>query len=337
MSVSQAAEKWLIVIPPEGAARTVGMALADAFQRTLGETECKVFDTKIYLAAFDAMLKQPTDEMVVDLTNQSLVVQCLDFKARNVLVVALSPVTQFTTRLLAVQGITNWHWFIEDHRRAVYWKSVLPAYQYFLAIQKGEVERTCRERNVRFAYMPTAADRPYSRPIPIWRDRPFDLAFVGIPSPYRVTVLECLADAGLNMAIAGEGWNRYQGRLRPSIRKDGWVEPEEARALLSSARIGLHLSVEEPMGMREDSHVSPRLFDILQLECRLLAEASPLVAETLTGMDYTVFKNPSEAVFLATALLAEAPDSSTLRANRERVISSHLYATRVSAILGLAG
>src|SRR3954463_15315396 len=110
--------KWLMVLPPEGAARQVGEKAWEAMTALLPASQRKLFDTKAYLDGFDRLLKVPSDDMVVDLTNQGLTVQCLDFEATHVLILALSPVTRFTLNLLRRQGVVLLHWFFEDFREA---------------------------------------------------------------------------------------------------------------------------------------------------------------------------------------------------------------------------
>src|SRR3954452_21658101 len=122
--------KWILVLPPEGAARQVGEKAWEALCAQLPSGDRKLFDTKTYLDAFDRLLKEPGDNMVVDLANQALIVQAMDFGATHILVVALSPVTRFTVDLLRRRGLTTLHWFIEDFREAKYWKDVLPAYAH---------------------------------------------------------------------------------------------------------------------------------------------------------------------------------------------------------------
>jgi hypothetical protein len=279
--------------------------------------------------------------MVVDLLNQSLVVQALDFRATHLLVLALCPVTRFAADLLRRQGITTLHWFYEDFRQAVYWKDVLPAYDVFLAIQRGPVEAACARADVAFRYFPTAATPPPAGsgagagagvPRP-WRDRPGGIAFVGFPSGYRVAVLEALAAAGLPLAVAGAGWERYRGPLEPCLRGSGWTGPERVRALLEDARIGLQLPSEDPGADRENDQVSPRVFDILAAGCLLLCEEAPLVRETLRGCVFREFRGPAEAVAAARTALADGLPDGAQAANRDTVLREHTFGRRIAALL----
>ncbi|MEO7427267.1 MAG: glycosyltransferase [Fibrobacteria bacterium] len=322
--------RWIMVLPPEGAARNVGEKAWEALCEILPAGACKLFDTKSYLDAFDRLLKHPADEMVVDLANQALVVQCLDFRASHVLVIALSPVTRFTVDLLRRQGMDMVHWFIEDFREAKYWREVLPAYSRFLAIQRGPVEQACLEAGVRYGYLPTA---PILKPRPsvkTWRERADGIAFIGFPSKYRVEVLEALAREGLPLKVAGLGWEKYRGPLEAHLTGRGWFGPEEAFKLLENSRIGLHVPSEDPGPDRGSSHVSPRVFDILAAGCLLLSEEAPLIRETLRDCFIREFCGAGEAVRAARAILVEGIDDGILAANREAVLKDHSFAKRMA-------
>jgi hypothetical protein len=327
-------QRWMVTLPPEGAARQVGEHLWQALGAALPPERRKLFDTKAYQDGFDRLLKDPSDDMVVDLLNQSLVVQALDLGATHVLVLALSPVTAFTADLLKRRGVTTLHWFYEDFRQAKYWSPVLPAYSHFLAIQRGPVEAACAAQGVRFHYLPTAAMPVPSERKP-WAARRGGIAFVGFPSPYRISVLEALAAAGLPLTVAGSGWEAYRGPLDACLRSRGWTGAEANRALLEDAQVGLHIPSEDPGPDRDNSHVSPRIFDVLAAGCVLLGEDSPLVRETLRGCAWREFRGPGEAVEAARLALERGLPEAALAANRETVLREHSFARRVDYLLSL--
>jgi hypothetical protein len=356
VSPADGKNRWMVVLPPEGAARQVGEKAWEALCALLPAEARKLFDTKTYLDAFDRLLKDPADNMVVDLANQALIVQCLDFRATHVLVVALSPVTRFSVDLLRRQGIAMLHWFIEDFREAKYWKDVLPAYTHFLAIQRGPVEAACAEAGVAFSYFPTAAILKPHATVKPWRERGEGVAFIGFPSKYRVEVLETLAREGVPLKVAGLGWEKYRGPLESHLTGRGWFGPEEAFKLLENSRIGLHLPSEDPGPDRMNSHVSPRVFDILAAGSLLMSEAAPLIRETLGGIlgehaggnvganadantgGYTFreFRGAAEAARMAKLLLSETFDDRLLEANRTAVLRDHSFARRMAELLEIA-
>jgi hypothetical protein len=327
----------MLVLPPEGAARQVGEKAWESLAGLLPPPDRKLFDCKTYLDAFDRLLKEPADDMVVDLANQALVVQALDFGATHVLVMALSPVTRFTAELLRRRGMRMLHWFIEDYRQAKYWKDVLPAYSDFLAIQRGPVEKACAAAGVRFAYMPTAPILKPRERVRSWREREAAAAFIGFPSRYRIEVLEAMAREGVPLRVAGLGWEKYRGPLETCLTGRGWFGPDEAFRLLEGCRLGLHLPTEDPSPGREDSHVSPRVFDILAAGCVLLSEEAPLIRETLAGCGMVEFRGPAEAARLAKAALSEPPSEEARERARALILRDHTFARRMADILSLPG
>jgi hypothetical protein len=331
-------EKWLIAIPPEGAARTVGLEVAAAFSAIVSLDNCKIFDSKTYFLAYSSMLKSPDETMVVDLLNQTLVVQCLEFRATNVLVLALSPVTLFTLNLLKSNNIQTVHWFYEDFRRASYWKDVIAGYCRFFAIQKGPVANECARLGVPYSFLPTAAGQKSlseeSKNAPISADA----SFVGLPSSYRVRVLEYLSSQGISLSIAGQGWDRYRGCLEPSIVRTTWTDARESAAILENSLIGLNLSMSDPQSDRENTHISPRVFDVMLMGRVLVTENVPLVHEVLPDCAYYCFSDEFEAAQIIKEILFHPKKQlENIEKNSRAVEAGHLYKHRVKKILEIMG
>jgi hypothetical protein len=332
------AARWFIVLSPEGAARSTGQETIKAFSQSVNHDTVKIFDSKVYLDAFKNMLKDPDEAMVVDLLNHALIVQCLAFKATHILVLALSPVTLFTLNLLREQKVATLHWFYEDFRRVAYWKDVLAGYQYFFAIQKGPIFDECGRRNTRYVFLPTAAHE--TRP-----DRQFtqseiskDAAFIGVPSAYRVRVLEFLAAQGVRVAVAGQGWDRYQGPLVPYVVNGGWIDGKQSTAILQSALIGINLSFNDPEFDRNNTPISPRAFDVLLSGRVLITEEVPLVHEVIHDCSFHCFSNETEALdSIRTILNDPQKENETIAKNRQVIKARHLYVNRVQRILEITG
>ncbi len=329
-------DRWFVALPPHGAARAVGEEAIRALSDRAGAGAVKVFDCRAYLKAFSGLLKNPEDTMVVDLLNQSLIVQCLDFQASRLLVLSLCPVTVFTLNLLRGRGVATVHWFYEDFRKALYWKEVLPGYDFFFAIQRGPIPGACAEKGARFGFLPTAAcsvasiERPGGPPIAA------DLAFVGVPSPYRTGVLEFLASRGIRLALAGAGWNRYRGSLERFIVSGDWISAGQAAAILAGASIGLNLSMDDPETDRESVHISPRVFDILQAGCTLVTEDVPLVHETLRDCVFHTFRNAQQALAVIEDALSNGErERMAVEKNREIIGARHTYENRIGEMTAL--
>ncbi|MBD3347329.1 MAG: hypothetical protein GF401_19915 [Chitinivibrionales bacterium] len=325
--------RWIITIPPDGAARSAGRETATAFTTLLGENRVKIFDTKQYSNAFKGILKNPDENLSVDLVNQLLIVQCLDFEATHLLVPAFSPVTLFAATLLKKQGITTIHWFYEDYRVADYWKNIIEGYDYFLAIQKGEIKDACSRYNVHYEFLPTAATGPLGAPLP-QTDKIHDIAFVGFPSEYRIRFLEHCAEKGIDCVIGGKGWSSYSGPLSRCVVKGSWVDAEEHRSIICSAKIGLNLSISSPEQAPLDAHISPRVFDIMTAGAVLLTEDVPLAADVLEKYDYYTFFSSDDAVARIQEITKKEWSSfdRILRSNKQKVADHDTYLNRAGRI-----
>jgi spore maturation protein CgeB len=334
MSTDPAApqQRWFLVLSPDGAARTVSNYCAKAFIERFG-TNCTTFDSHTYRNAYSQLQKQPNDEMTVDLLNQSLVVSCLDFSATHLLVMALSPITLFTLNLLRKLGVKTMHWFFEDYRKATYWKDVLPGYDHFCAIQRGPLPDACKRSNSTYHFLPTATDLTNARP---FDNRSFDVGFIGIPSRYRIAVLEFLLQKGLTIAIGGSGWSAYRGPLQKSILSSLWVTEDESYKIMGRSKIGINLSVDEPID-REIVHISPRVYDILAAGCVLVSENAPLLFESIPGCNFHTFDSPDQAYVTIRKVLVEYPAlAETIEKNRQIVIKNHTFAQRVETLVRMA-
>ncbi len=329
---------WLLVIPPEGGARQASLNLLHAFQKRFTSPSLHWFDSNKYLSALKSMLKDPDETMAVDLLNQSLIVQCLEHDTTHLFVPALCPITLFTLNLLKKSGIITIHWFIEDYKRAPYWKETIAGYTWFLAVQKGPLQEICEKNGCRFAYLPTAASeksiasgQQHDQHEPI-----AEIAIVGLPTSYRVDLLEYLLSQNITLAIAGEGWDAYQGPLLDSVITDKWIDTQQATQIMRSAPIALNLSFSEPGDDYSDFQISPRVYDILAMGSVLVTEELPLLTETVGDCRYHTFKNKEEAAAVIRTVLSEINTDDTrnnLKKNREIIQKKHSWGKRVEEII----
>lgn len=332
MNKPEPADRWFIALSPDGAARTMSLRCAKAFEEHSGPA-CKTFDSLAYRKVFDGMQKLRDDDMTVDLLNQSLVVSCLDFSATHLLVMALAPVTLFSLNLLRRQGVTTVHWFYEDFRRATYWKDVLAGYDHFFAIQRGPLVEACKAAGSNYHFLPTAATA-FSPASPS-SDRPYDVGFIGIPSPYRITVLELLLRKGFSIVIGGSGWNSYRGILQESIVNSRWVTDEDFFKIMGKSKIGINLSIDKPVD-RELTHISPRVYDIMVAGCSLVSENVPLLPESLPGCDYYTFNSMEDVHQVVQKALVDYPASKNrCEKNRMLVVQRHTFRQRVEELMAL--
>jgi hypothetical protein len=323
--------RWCLILPPEGAARTVCLHAADAFNSILDKGCCKIIDSAPYLQGYAKMLKLPDDNFAVDLFNQSCAIACLDFQVTHCLVGALAPVTLFTLRLLQKYHVITGLWFYEDYYKAKYWQSVLSGYNHFFAIQHGLVETSCKESNVKFHFLPTASgcgNYPYDE-----HERRYDAVFIGLPSTYRIAVLEHCAQSNIRLALAGAGWNTYHGILEPYIVNATWIEETDAFQLMQQSRIGINLSFDNPT-VRTDVQLSPRIFDYAAAGCVIVTEETPILRETLPDITVHTFNNSQDTAAVIASLCNDYHHHTAERTNNRAVIlANHQYVHRVAAIL----
>jgi hypothetical protein len=211
---------------------------------------------------------------------------------------------------------------------------VFSGYDVFLTIQKGPFPEMSNQLQRKWHLLPTASS---ISPINTLSDekRVFDIIFIGIPSGYRIKILELVATSGFKCAIAGLGWDSYQGPLKQSIISGKWIDGNQSALLLSSAKIGLNLSVDDPAG-KSDVHLSPRVFDTLMSGAVLLTEETPLNDEIMAGCMFKTFSSPEH--------IRSAIDSIHLKYNEyndkrleniQLVKSHHMYRNRVDQIIAL--
>ncbi|MBD3393380.1 MAG: glycosyltransferase [Chitinivibrionales bacterium] len=328
--ISPDMSSWFVVVPPDGAARMVGLEVVRAFDQCA--IAYKAFKTGIFLREIRGHLRDPDDTLVVDLLNQSLAVSCLDFAPTHMLVLALAPVTLFTLKLLQRQRITTAHWFYEDYRRVPSWRTVLEGYDHFAAIQRGPLPSACAAAASRYHFLHTAVMSPSLRAPD--EPRTHDVAFVGVPSRHRVEVLEHLAENGLRMLIAGHGWHRYAGPLRAHIVDDTWVSPERTASFLARSRVGIDIPFHVPVARDPDTAVSPRVYNVLAAGAELVCEDVPQVHEVLDMCSFTTFTAPAGARdAVRRALDAFDTRAAEREANRRQVADHHTYARRVSRLV----
>jgi Glycosyl transferases group 1 len=329
--MTHAAGRWIVVIPSDGAARTVALNAFTALSIEAGSDNVKCFDCLNYLNAFKKLLNTTDENIAVDLMNQSLLTVVLDFGATYVVTGALAPVTLFILTILKKQNITTIHWFYEDYRRAGYWKDIINGYTHFCAIQKGVLQKVCLQTNSNYHFLSTALSfEPHTK---IHTIRKYDIGFIGIPSTYRILVLEKIVAAGFTCAIAGSGWDLYDGPLNSFIVNRTWTTIDQVETILSESTIGINLSVENPSG-RDDVHISPRVYDILACRTVLLTEDVPLIKESLDDCRYFTFSNPDECIGLIRHILDNIIQfQEQLSINFQNVITRHTYRNRIQELI----
>jgi hypothetical protein len=329
--------KWVVVLPVEGDDRHAGEQFVPEITKLIGPNDVKVFDSKTYINGFRKLLKKPDENIITDLLNHSLTIVCLDFEATHLLVLASSPVTLFTLNLLRKQGIENIFWFYKDFRTAEYWRDVVTGYHYFMAVQRGELMKFCVDCRVFYHYLPMASG--YEKLIEDLSGEPekhIDIAFIGTPSTYRISILESLAAAGKSLVIAGKKWDAYNGPLDKYITQKTSVSDEQSLALYQQAKIGLNVSHSDPKSDSENTYVSKRVYDILLSNTLLITEDVPLAGEALNGVHYYSFGSVEELIHQVDEIMNDYQNQlKKCVGNQKHILSEHTYKQRAKQILEL--
>ena len=325
-------DRWMMVLPPKGAARYVALNAANAFSEKIGPDLFKCFDSLSYYQAFGNLLKTPDENLTVDLLNQSLIVTCLDFGTNHLITGALSPITLFTLNLLRKQNITTTHWFYEDFRRALYWKEVISGYDHFCTIQKGKLPEICKKSGTNYHFLPTATSFINNESLRS-DENLYDIAFIGIPSPYRIDVLEKLHASGLSLAIAGSCWDTYRGPLEKVLISTHWTNDSQMQIILSRTKIGINLSIEDPHD-REDVHISPRVYEILASGVVLLTEDVPLIYDSLSECSFQTFTDSEDLCQKVKKILFNThSEKKTSDKNRMLILNNHTFSNRIDQLM----
>lgn len=328
---------WLFLLPIQGASREAALKLYSEIEKLISPGKITLFDTDNYLKAYRSMLKNDNGEISVDIMNQSIIVSALQHDITHLFVPALAPVTLFTLQLLKKIDIKTIHWFIEDFRRAEYWRSVLPGYSTFIAVQKGPVKDVCEDLNIQYEFIPTAVSVPPMKSAPSFYNSKSkaDCAFIGIPSEYRIHFLEELHKKGITLKIAGQGWNRYNGLLKNSIVRGDWVNIEESTIIMQQCSTAINLSYASPTIDASSNQISPRVFDILGAGLPLITEDIPLLYDSVKNYTYSTFKNVDEAIEEIKKILNKDLDQlkQVLDQNRDRVQKHDSWEARAKQIL----
>jgi hypothetical protein len=241
----------------------------------------------------------------------------------------------FSLKILKRIGIVTFHWFFEDYRRASYWRDIISGYDYFAAIQHGPITDACVKMGTSYMFLPPAAS--WASLSEIQRPKTHDVGFVGIPTAYRVEVLEYLAQNGISLSIAGQGWEQYDGVLGDSITKRGWISPEETSKLLSSTKTGINLSVSAPFKEDAEAHVGPRAFEVIACGAELVTENVPLARETISGCSYRVFDSKEQALEkIKEALEKWNIEKNRREENRLEILKHHTYSARAKTLNDIA-
>ncbi len=325
--MGQKLRKWGVVIPPTGAAREVMLSVVRTMDK-MGEVY-SLIDSLAYQEAFEAMMAENSKDMALDFWNQYWVCKALQEEWTHTLVGALAPVTVQTIRLWKKIGVISVHWFYEDYRQIEYWKIQATEYDLFCAVQKEPLRELV---GTGFRFLPTATEGGSSLPFADFDHRKYDLMFIGIPSEYRIKILEMLSAHGVKIAIAGPYWNRVP-TLYQYVVIDGWVDQVTTEKLYSASRLGLNISQSDPELERSVHQVSPRIYDLAGYGTLPITEDLPLGDDLYKELKLIRFSDCDELLQKVREVLDNGISSEIYLHNREAIQKGHLYKQRVEQII----
>ncbi len=319
--------KWGVFVPPSGAAREVMISVVRTMD-SLAES-ISIVDSGAYQKTIEAMMAPQSIDMAVDIWNQNWVCKALEEQWTHILVGALTPISVHTQKLLKLLGITSVHWFYEDFRKVDHWKYNASYYDLYCCVQREPLTSLLGPA---YRFLPTAADSIPDATILPFDKKQFDLAFVGMPTPYRVEVIEQLIATGFKIAVAGPEWKQYPS-IAESVVVDGWVNDETAKELYNLSVMGLNLSQENPAQERDFHQISPRVYD-------MAASGTIPVSESLSLGDsffkeiFAITFSTTEALIAIIKQLTPADLSyERLVRNRQIIADKHTYRHRILQIL----
>lgn len=322
--------RWMLVLPPAGRARSIGMTITSAFQQELGNNGF-VFDTLDVFQRVWSCLKEDEEAAALEWMNQQWVVRALEWNITHLLMLSLAPIPRHYVELLRQQGVRSIHWLYEDHRIADYWNEVLPAYDMICSTQIGVVQQECEDHGVAFRYLPLGCREQKISPFLPWDARAWDAVFVGQATEYRVKALERLVAGGLKLAIYGEGWDEQDSFLQSSVVTLN--EDETPLDLFRKARLGLHLSRNGDNAGSLYRGLNQSFWDSLNYGVFPVIERMVVNPLSLDGMCYAEFGDITELLAICMTLRFQGVAAQDLSSNQTLVQKRHSFNHRIRSIL----
>ncbi|MBN1832753.1 MAG: glycosyltransferase [Deltaproteobacteria bacterium] len=283
----------LLVLPLTGGSLIVGMHVADALMQ-MEDIDSEIFQTQplydLYTRSFRHLSNETaTGRTILAHINLAAMGKVVDFKPDLVLVMALAPITPWFIERVKELGAIIAHWYIENFRYfpqnpiVPKWQTIVPYYNYFFTVQKGDFLEGLKSKGVNSHYLPTACN-PRLHNI-IKDTSPFsskyfsDICFVGSPYPNRIELFEHLTE--FNISLWGPGWSEF-AELRSSAQGDGTlINYDEESKILNGSKIGLniHSTLYQGTMIERCDFLNPRVFTIAACGIAQLVDDQDLIKE----------------------------------------------------------
>jgi hypothetical protein len=322
-----------------------GTNIAGSFERAAKEVdvETRVLETR---AAFDSpfLVRQFSRRILgrrpprLDEFGAQVVEECETWKPDVMLAMGTAPVAAGALDRIRALGVKTVDFATDDPwsrvHRASWFLNALPRYDLVATPRRSNLADFQAEGVPRVEYLPFGYD-----PDLFYLESPngkeesaeagADLLFVGGADRERLPFLRAAIEAGLNVAIHGEYWQKFRATRRFTR---GQVGPDELRRATVAAKLSLCLTRRS----NRDGHVM-RSFEIPASGGCVLAEDTEEHRE-IFGADEAAavfFRTPGEMVTRARELLANAPRRRELAATAHARITRapNRYSDRLSTIL----
>ncbi|MDK8171630.1 glycosyltransferase [Curtobacterium citreum] len=199
--------------------------------------------------------------------------------------------------------------------------------RYDLRFAAGPVwaERTAATTGLAVAPLLQATDPARFHPGPVDPEHAgLDVAFVGKTRAVFRPVVRDAVDAGLDLAVWGEGW---EGLLPDGVHRGVFVPNDALPALYRSARVVLNDHWDD---MARDGFVSNRLFDAAASGALVVTDAVPGVEELFHGAVRT-YRSVDE--LRRTAQQGESTSAAERAERGARIGAEHSFAARAAVLL----
>jgi spore maturation protein CgeB len=240
---------------------------------------------------------------------------------------------------MRAQGVVTINYLTDDPWnpafRSRWFLEALSAYDRVYSPRTRNLDDLKQHGCRRVEYLPFAVDPDLFFPEALTDDAErarlaSDVCFVGGAEPARVAIVSRLIQAGLNVALYGDYWDRHAA-TRPAWR--GHVTPEIVRKATSAASISLCLVRRA----NRDGHTM-RTFEAAAMGGCLLVEDTDEHRRLLGDEDATVsyFRSEADVVDRAQALLRNPAKRQRLAAAVRQLIADgrHTYRDRLRSMLG---
>ena len=183
----------------------------------------------------------------------------------------------------------------------------------------------------RALYLPDGVDPELDAPVAPHPDYACDIAFLGVPDPYRAALLERLA-ARWRVRVWGTGWERWRASV-------GWAgKPahyDEFRRVCASAKIVIGIDREFHTENRVWGYTSNRLWRVIAARGFYLGPATPGLREILRDEEHCVFYDDDDhAVAQVERYLGDDAGRARIRqSGHEFVLAHHTFDHRLHNLI----